>query len=159
MNKKLVVVGIIVLLMTIGLSGCTSEGANVKITSVDIDDHEQTKQWSDNEWTGGPIDFPYITYNVTIGLKNIGDVGTDAWINLKSEYWNDYTETWGSAYTFNRDTTTFYIDARGTTTITMSVSAWITLHGTYRLKIDINVGEGNNWHGTDSYEKVFYLKL
>lgn len=135
MNKKLVVVGIIILLISVGLSGCTSEGANIKIISVDVDEVEI---------------YPYITCNVTVNLKNIGGTGTKVQVYLGFQHWNEQMDSWYAAS--DEDIETVYVDAGYTISVTMSVTD--RLHSKSRIYIQALKRMGDDWYLSDEYEKI-----
>jgi len=154
MKKRLVIVGIVVLLISVGgLSGCILSGANadIKIVSVDINDFEQIKTYPYTNLG----DVPYITYNITINLKNIGNEGTKARIDLEVQYWNEDTDEWRSSSVINDNSETVYIEAGSTMTKTMSVYNWKILpNESDKIKIDVYKFKNEGWYITDSYEKL-----
>ena len=147
---------IALLVFSIGiLSGCTSKGADVKIISVDINQSEEMKQNLDVN-PEGTIEFPYITYDVSVNLKNVGDEGIKTRIDLEVQYWNEYTSEWQTGFTYNTDSDTVYMDAGDTITLAMSVSDWTLLHDeSNRIYIEAYQYEDDSyWDKTDYYEKL-----
>jgi hypothetical protein len=154
--KKPIILLITLMIISVGiLSGCTSKGADVKIISVDIDQSEEMKQNLDVN-PDGTIEFPYITYDVTVNLKNVGDEGIKTRIDLEVQYWNEYTSEWQTGFTYNTDSDTVYIDVGDAATVTMSVSDWTLLSDeSNRIYIEAYQYEDDSyWDKTDSYEKL-----
>ena len=112
---------IIVLLLTIVFSGCTSKDANVRIvSSVKIDESEYIAPYPYNP----DYDATWINYKITFDVKDINGVGSKITVQVDLYFYNDETGEWeegNSAKQFDR--TSFYIDAGDITTITLNVDA------------------------------------
>ena len=135
-TKKRIWVGVIfIMVLTVGLSGCTSDEADIKIISVDIDKFEH---------------YPYNTYNVTINLKNIGDKETKVQIYLGLQDWNESMNDWYAAGA--EDIDTVYIEAGYTTAKVMSVTD--RQHPKNRIYIQAFKRVGSDWCLSDDYEKI-----
>lgn len=157
--KKVAILLVALMVVSIGiLSGCTSKGADVKIISVDIEQSVEMKQWEDVLPGEIPNIAPYVTYNVTVNLKNVGDEGIKTRIDLKVQCWNEYTSEWQMAFAYNTDSDTVYVDAGDTTTVTMSVSDWkLFSDESNRIYIETYQYEDDSyWDKTDSYEKLYW---
>ena len=150
MKKHLIVIGMVVLLLVVGLSGCLTSGADVKITSVNI-----SKNHPD--------------YTFTIKLKNVGDEGDHAIIEIYL-YERTSADVW-SLVNFN-DYEDVYMDKGDATTVTLTVKDKYnadTYDETIRYLVEVEASTESGkmdaphqskgyttYIGTDVYSKEFY---
>jgi len=150
MKKHRIVIGVIILFI-VGFSGCISPGAAIKITTVNIEEYMQLKQ---SPFTQETYEIPYITYNVTINLENIGDIELEIKIELQVQYWNNDENQWQSDFSYNKETIILSINARNTTSIKMNVSRFEEIPDEEKqIKIDVLIPSTGGWFISDSYEE------
>ncbi len=151
MKKHLIVIGIVVLFLSIGISGCISPGAAIKITTVNIEEYMQLKQ---SPFTQEAYEIPYITYNVTINIENLGDIELEIKIELQVQYWNNDSNQWQTDFSYNKDTIVLSIDARNSTLIKMNVSRYEEIPDKEnQIRIDVYIPITGGWLISDSYEE------
>jgi hypothetical protein len=149
--KKHIVLSIVVLFLSIGFSGCTSPGDSIEITTVNIEEYTQLKQ---SPFTQETYEIPYITYNVTINLENLGDVELEIKIELQVQYWNNDSNQWETDFSYNKDTIVISIDARNSTSIIMNVSRYEVIpDGENQINIDVYIPITGGLVISDSYEE------
>jgi hypothetical protein len=152
MSNHLLIVGVSVLLLSIGLSGCVSEGgADVRIVSlVNISEYEYLAPLPYNP----EENTTFVGYNVTFDLKDINDVGTDVEVRLKLFYhgltdWENITYSWGF------DSADFYLPKGDITTITLFVADMKRENVERKIDIDVwIVSEDHVRTHTEYYSEI-----
>ena len=152
MNKHLLILGMAVLLLAVGLSGCINEGgADVRIVSpVNISEYEYMAPLPYNP----EYNTTFVGYNVTFDLKDINDVGTDVEVRLELFYhglteWENITYSWGF------DTTDFYLPKGDITTITLYVADMKRENVERKIEIDVwTVSEDYVRTLTENYSEI-----
>ena len=153
MKKQLLIIGIIILILTVGLSGCNeifdnSSGADVKITSLYID-----KTHPEGE--------TYPSFRFTVELKNVGNSGDKTTVKAKLYAWYDYWYSLGSDWE-----KIGYIDSGDTAVSILAVVDKNKQADKYKVEITADTEEGKNqWYDlelgggyyTDVFTEEFYI--